>query len=154
MERFTLPAVFCLPENKTGLDKPFSVRQTGTGQKKNSLEIVVVQLLCFFANAQYKLRAYDLIANFFSLFSWSISSTPESFTYLETSPLPVKDNEFLPILGSHSEGFLTCHTYCDTDQPFYNGNIRGPVTLIPVVERLGVQLSLRRRGGLMAEFSH
>ena len=36
-------------------------------------------------------------------------------------------------------GFLTCHTYCDTDQPFYYGHLRGPVTLTPVVERLAVE---------------
>ena len=50
LERLTLPAVFCPPENKNGLDKLFIVKDTATGQK-NSLEIVVVQLLCFFANA-------------------------------------------------------------------------------------------------------
>ena len=40
-------------------------------------------------------------------------------------------------------GFLlTCHTYCDTGLPFYNGHLRGPVTLTPVAERLAVELSL------------
>ena len=40
-------------------------------------------------------------------------------------------------------GFLlTCHTYCDTGLPFYNGHLRGSVTLTPVAERLAVELSL------------
>ena len=32
-----------------------------------------------------------------------------------------------------SEGSLACHIYCDT---VYNGNLRGPVTLTPIAERL------------------
>ena len=40
-----------------------------------------------------------------------------------------------------SEGSLACHTYCGTGHP-YNGHLRGPVTLIPVAERLAVELSL------------
>ena len=41
-----------------------------------------------------------------------------------------------------SEGSLACHTYCDTGHPIYNVHLRGPVTLAPIAERLGVQLSL------------
>ena len=38
--------------------------------------------------------------------------------------------------------YLTCHSYCDTDLPFYDGHLRGPVTLTPVAERLAKELSL------------
>ena len=39
-----------------------------------------------------------------------------------------------------SEGYLTCHTYCDKGLLFIN--LRGPVTLTPVAERLAVELLL------------
>ena len=40
-----------------------------------------------------------------------------------------------------SEGFLAGDTYCDTGHP-RNGHLCGPVTLIPIAERLAVELSL------------
>ena len=40
-----------------------------------------------------------------------------------------------------SEGSLACHTYCDTGIRF-SGQLRGPVTLAPIAERLAVELSL------------
>ena len=46
----------------------------------------------------------------------------EFFTYMDTSPLPVKGCKFRPMLGTFwqlsSEGSLKCHTHCETGLPF------------------------------------
>ena len=42
--------------------------------------------------------------------------------------------------SSSSKGSLAYHTYCDAS--VYSGHLRGPVTLIPISERLTVELSL------------
>ena len=46
--------------------------------------------------------------------------TPECFTHMETSPLPVSDWTFLPLHSwpISSEGSLACHTYKNTGHPF------------------------------------
>ena len=55
--------------------------------------------------------------------------------------------KFLPMLGTHghllsSEGSLMWYTYCDTEHPFNNGHLRGPMTLTHIAEGLAVELSL------------
>ena len=37
-----------------------------------------------------------------------------------------------------SEGSLTCHTYCDTGQSFFNDHLWGSVILTPVAERQAI----------------
>ena len=44
--------------------------------------------------------------------------TREFFTHMETSPLPVKACKFWPLLGTHGNWAVTCHTYCDMGLPF------------------------------------
>ena len=58
--------------------------------------------------------------------------TRESFTHLETSPLPVKGYKFGPMAIKQN---------CDTGKPFIM-LLQGLVTLRPVAERLAVELSL------------
>ena len=62
---------------------------------------------------------------------------------METSPLPVKGFEFLPIPGTHggwavlSVPHLPWH-----ESSVSNGHLRGPLTLAPVAEHLAVELLL------------
>ena len=70
------------------------------------------------------------IFEWYGLFVWCFRPTREIFIHLKTSPLMMKGCKFWHLLVTHSnEGYLTCHTYCDTGQP-------------SVAERLAVNLSL------------
>ena len=97
----------------------------------------------FFYQKQFNIINFSvhIVIHFFVCFEF-FNSTREFFTHIETSSLPVKGFKFWPILDTRGHWavrfFLTCHTYCDTSQPFitaYNGPLRGPVTLAPVAER-------------------
>ena len=82
-------------------------------------------------------------------FVWSLSSHSRIFHSYGDVTISV---EVLQILTQHSwplssEGSLACHTYCDTchllwhSASVFNGNLRGPVTLTLVAERLAGELS-------------
>ena len=69
------------------------------------------------------------------------------FTQMETSPLPMKGCKFWPMLDPplmaiEQWGFLSVPHLLRHGASFYNGHLRGPVTLTPIAERLAVKLSL------------
>ena len=70
--------------------------------------------------------------------------TRKFFTYLETSPLPVKGSNFYlcsALMAVEQWGFFNVPHPLRHGPTVYNGYLRGPVTLTCVVERLAVELS-------------
>ena len=67
------------------------------------------------------LKGGGIISCILCLFVWFFP-TREFFTYMQTSPLPVKGCKLLTYARHSwplsSEGALTCHTHCDTGLPF------------------------------------
>ena len=62
---------------------------------------------------------------------------------METSPLPAKVCNCLPMLGTNGQRAVRVHQRATpTLTSVYNGHLRGPVTLTPLAERLEVELSL------------
>ena len=67
------------------------------------------------------------------------------FTHMETSPLPMKDCKFWPMLGTHDEMwefFSVPHLLWHGAFVNNGRHLRGLVTLTPIAERLTVELSL------------
>ena len=62
------------------------------------------------------------------------------FSHMETSPLPVKDCKFLPMLGAVI--VLSVPQLLWHGASVYNGHLRGPMTLTSIAERLTVELLL------------
>ena len=82
---------------------------------------------------------------FVCLFVWSLSSHSRIFHSYGDVTIACEGLQILTYARHSwplsSEGSLTCHTHCD-GPPFYNGHLRGPVTLTSNAERLAVELSL------------
>ena len=83
----------------------------------------------------------DLFAYVYGVFR----PTREFFTQMETSPLQVKGCKFGPMNGTHGHWavrFFRVPNPLWHGSSVYNGHFRGPVTLAPTAERLGVEPSL------------
>ena len=73
----------------------------------------------------------DLVLS--DMFVYGFSSHSKNFTHNETSPLPVKDWEFWPMLGTHghwSVRLLSVQHLLWHGASVYNVHLRGPVTLM------------------------
>ena len=78
-------------------------------------------------------------------FVWVFRPARELFTYMETAPLLVKDCKFWPMLALmdiEQWGFFSVPHLLWHGTSVYNGHRRGPLTLAPVTDHLGVETSL------------
>ena len=87
----------------------------------------------------------DLICLFACLF-WDFSSHSRIFhSYMEKSPLSVKDWKFWPMFGTHGHWavrVLKRATPTVTRESVYNGHLRGSVTFTSIAKKLAVELPL------------
>ena len=82
-------------------------------------------------------------SSFDCLFGFS-RPTPECFTHMETSPLPVNDWTFFTfaLMTNKQWGFFSVPHLQEHRASVHNGHLRGHLALTPVAERLTVKLSL------------
>ena len=67
-----------------------------------------------------------VLITYYCLFVFFFCPTRALFNHMETSPLPVKGCKSWQRLGTIEQWVFSCHTYCDTRQPFIMVNSRDP----------------------------
>ena len=88
---------------------------------------------------------WDLHISWFVCLFGVFRPTRESFTHMETSPLPVKVIDLCSALVAidHEQwGYFCVPQLLWLGTSVYIGHLRGPVTLAPITERFAVELSL------------